>query len=201
MNKKLFFKRHGTALTDLWDSVPLNDENDQAFEKFYSQDELEMFGAICQSESTRNNDVMTIIDAQEFASEKHKGQKDDDGHSYLWHLFQVFDILRQVTNDTDILVAGILHDTLEDTDTTYDELKEKFGERVADLVNEMTDEQSDDKWKGHWFPRLHSKDAIMIKFADRLSNMSRMDSWSEDRQNHYLRRSRFWKKSGDDKVN
>ena len=47
--------------------------------------------------------------------------------------------------------------------------------------------------KGYWFPRLKSKDAIIVKFADRLSNLSRMDVWDEERQQHYLKKSKFWR--------
>lgn len=128
-----------------------------------------------------------------FAREKHKGQLDDDGIDYFSsHIQQVEQIVRKVTEDEDVICAALLHDTLEDTSTTYEELVENFGKRIADLVNEVTHEGKADS-KGYYFPRLKSKDAILIKFADRLSNLSRMNSWPLDRQSHYLKKSKFWK--------
>lgn len=128
-----------------------------------------------------------------FAREKHKGQLDDDGIDYFSsHIQQVEQIVRKVTEDEDVICAALLHDTLEDTSTTYEELVQNFGKRIADLVNEVTHEGKADS-KGYYFPRLKSKDAILIKFADRLSNLSRMNSWPLDRQAHYLRKSKFWK--------
>ena len=136
---------------------------------------------------------MNYLQAMVFAMNKHAGQLDDDGRDYFSaHLCQVVTILWDVTTDEDVLMAAVLHDTLEDTNTTYEELVENFGKRVADLVHEVThDGQADEK--GFYFPRLHSKEAIMIKFADRLSNLSRMDSWNPKRQAQYLRKSKFWK--------
>lgn len=127
-----------------------------------------------------------------FAKDKHYGQKDDDGIPYIYHPMQVFRILFNVTSDVYILSAALLHDTLENTDTTYDELVKEFGLKVADLVNEVTHEGKPDS-KGYYFPRLKSREAMMIKFADRLSNISRMDSWDDKRKQHYLKSSKFWR--------
>ena len=136
----------------------------------------------------------TLIDkAYEFADLKHKDQKDDDGKEYFGaHILNVVSILMQVTKDPVVIAAGYLHDTLEDTDTTLDELTKVFGHEVARLVHEMTHEGTNDN-VGYYFPRLASKKAILIKFADRLSNLSRMDNWSPKRQQHYLSKSKFWK--------
>jgi len=141
--------------------------------------------------------IESILDkAINFGREKHKGQKDDGGNDYFEaHCMNVFGILVNVVNVTKnshILVAGVLHDTLEDTETTYEELKKEFGKEVADLVNEVTHEGSKDE-NGFYFPRLKSKKAIIIKFADRLSNLSRMNGWDKKRQEHYLKKSAFWR--------
>ena len=134
-----------------------------------------------------------IDKAWKFAIEKHKNQKDDLGKDYFdTHLKIVYEILKKLTQDTDILSAGVLHDILEDTDTTYEELVKRFGENIANFVNELTHEGQKDE-KGFYFPRLKSREAIMIKFADRLSNISRMENWNEKRQEQYLRKSKFWK--------
>lgn len=135
---------------------------------------------------------MNLHHANLFAKQKHKGQVDDDGNDYFeTHCLQVMKILEMITNNHTILMAGLLHDTLEDTDTSYEELKSHFGVTVANLVNEVTHEGKKDEI-GFTFPRLKSKDAILIKFADRLSNLSRMGSWNEKRQEHYLKKSKFW---------
>lgn len=141
-----------------------------------------------------------IAKAKIFAREKHAGQKDDDGNDYFEsHLQQVRYILEGATSDAEVISAGLLHDTLEDTDTTLDELEREFGTRVAQLVFEVTHEGQKDQY-GFYFPRLYSRDAILIKFADRMSNLVRMDSWPEDRQRQYLKRSRFWKTGEDRKA-
>ena len=129
--------------------------------------------------------------ALEFASEKHKGQLDDQGRPYFFaHLVQVHSILNDVTDDEEVLSAGILHDVIEDTDTTYEDLIREFNKPIADLVLELT--QQGDWETGYYFPHLKTRKAVMVKFADRLSNLSRMDDWPGDRQQEYLGMSRFW---------
>lgn len=129
--------------------------------------------------------------ALEFASEKHKGQLDDQGRPYFFaHIVQVHSILKDVTDDEETLCAGILHDVIEDTDTSYGDLVREFNKPIADLVLELT--QQGDRGTGYYFPRLKSRKAVMAKFADRLSNLSRMDDWPGDRQQEYLGMSRFW---------
>lgn len=132
-----------------------------------------------------------IMKARAFAYEKHKTQVDDEGKPYMYHIEQVVRLLNQVTYDEDTICAAYLHDTLEDTDTTIQELQVHFGHDIANLVHEMTHEGQCDQ-KGFYFPRLKSHQAIMIKFADRLSNLSRMKSWDKKRQEQYLRKSKFW---------
>ena len=134
-----------------------------------------------------------LIDkALEYASEKHKGQLDDQGRPYFFaHIVQVHSLLKDVTDDEEVLCAGLLHDTIEDTDTTYEELIREFNKEIADLVMELT--HQGEKETGRYFPMLNSKKAIVVKFADRLSNLSRMVDWPGDWQQDYLRESVFWK--------
>lgn len=92
--------------------------------------------------------------AKKFAKLKHKGQKDDYGLDYFQsHIEQVVAILRQVTINQNTLAAAYLHDTLEDTETTYNELVHEFGKEIANLVNEVTHEGKKDSL-GYYFPRL-----------------------------------------------
>ncbi len=134
----------------------------------------------------------TIQKAELFAREKHISQLDDSGKPYFGHLEQVARIVMLLTQDEDIIAAAFLHDTIEDTDTTYEDLEKEFGKRIADLVHEVTHDGQKDE-VGYYFPRLKSQDAILIKFADRASNLSRMEPWTPQRRAHYLKKSKFWK--------
>ena len=138
--------------------------------------------------------------ALEFASKKHEGQIDDSGRPYFFaHVVQVYGILKDITDDDEILVAGILHDTIEDTDATFEEIMENFTPNIAHLVRMLTHTgEKNDKGERN-FPYLNIsagfemyKKAAKVKFADRLSNLSRMDGWNDNRQEKYLERSRFW---------
>lgn len=134
-----------------------------------------------------------IQKAINFSYRKHKGQLRDDGETeYFEHLVQVAHILQQVTDDENLIAAAYLHDTVEDTNTTYEDLVKEFNQDVADLVNEVTHEGQKDN-TGFYFPRLKTKRGILLKFADRLSNLSDMKHWDEKRQQHYLNKSKFWK--------
>ena len=132
--------------------------------------------------------------AKMFAEAKHWGQMDDSGNPYMKHIYQVASIISDITNDENVICAAYLHDTIEDCAVTHEMLVREFNQTIADLVYEVTHEGQKDE-VGYYFPRLNSKDAILIKFADRLSNLSRMESWDEDRQRHYLRKSKFWSDS------
>lgn len=142
----------------------------------------------------------TFLDiAHDYAREKHGNTLDDEGKNYFEaHTCQVVAILRIVTDDDALLAAAYLHDVIEDCGVTYEEIVEKFGMGVADLVMEVTHDGKKD-WYGYFFPRLKSQAGIMLKFADRLSNLSRMNAWSDARRAQYLRRSVFWK-NGDDRA-
>ena len=142
----------------------------------------------------KENSPELIKKARDFAIKKHNGQKDDSGKDYFEaHIEVVAEIISIVTEDAYIISAAYLHDVLEDTNTTFRELKSEFGEKITNLVLEVTQEGQKDS-HGYYFPRLKSKEGIMMKFADRLSNISRIEAWPEKRRNQYLRKSRFWRK-------
>lgn len=134
--------------------------------------------------------------ALEFASERHKNQLDDQGRPYFFaHIVQVYSILIDVSDDTEVLCAGLLHDILEDTNTSYEELRRLFTPNIAEIVKMVT--HSEDRKD---FPDLKSTEeynilfhkAVLVKFADRLSNMSRMESWSDEKRRQYINSSVFW---------
>jgi GTP pyrophosphokinase len=129
-----------------------------------------------------------------FGEMKHQGQKDDSGNDYFTSHCMIVALLlgNVVPDDENLVVAGLLHDTLEDTDTHRDELELAFGKDVADLVWEVTKSGKKDS-EGFYFPNLKSRRGIMLKFAERLSNLSRMDCWDAKKQAWYLKQSKFWK--------
>jgi GTP diphosphokinase / guanosine-3',5'-bis(diphosphate) 3'-diphosphatase len=130
--------------------------------------------------------------ALDYASKKHRGQVDHRGRPYFFaHVIQVHNILKDVTDDEETLCAGLLHDVLEDTETTYEELVHEFTKEIADLVMEVTHEGDD--YKNFYWPRLKTRKGILIQFADRLSNMSRMSHWAGDIQQGFLDDSKFWR--------
>ncbi len=130
--------------------------------------------------------------ARDFAILKHGDQKRDNGDPYFVHCSEVADIIWDLTKDDNLTIAAYLHDTIEDTDATYEEIKKEFGVDVADLVNEVTHEGKKDS-HGFYFPRLKTKRGIILKFADRLHNLSDMNAWDDKRQEHFLKKSKFWK--------
>lgn len=130
--------------------------------------------------------------ALDYASKKHRGQLDSRGRPHFFaHVIQVYNVLLDVTEDEATICAGLLHDVIEDTDTTYEDLVHEFTKEIADLVMEVTHEGTDPR--DYYFPRLKSRKAILVQFADRLSNMSRMRYWPGDVQQRFLEDSVFWR--------
>src|SRR4051794_38560648 len=95
---------------------------------------------------TKQTDLALVLKAAEFAAEKHRMQrrKDVDASPYINHPLALANILISEghVEDPDVLVAALLHDTVEDTDTTTDELEQEFGKRIAEIVAEVTDDKS-----------------------------------------------------------
>jgi len=137
--------------------------------------------------------------AFDYARSKHEGQKGAFGRDYFsTHCVKVASILELLVGDDDIICAALLHDTIEDTDTSYDELVTEFGQEIATIVLMVTNDNGEDH-----FPRLQADKynelyhkAVIVKFADRLANISRKfrddDDWSDERIYRYLSKSRFW---------
>lgn len=123
--------------------------------------------------------MQTITKALDFAAEKHRDQRRKDKYAspYINHPIDVLNILVQSgINATNILTAAILHDTVEDTDTTLDELVKEFGAEIASLVSEVTDNKALNKIERKKLQITHaasaSSGAKCIKIADKLSNLS-----------------------------
>ncbi len=112
--------------------------------------------------------------AYEFAKLKHAGQ-DYGGQPFEYHLFQVVGVLKRFgIYDPDLLASGWLHDSIEDTDTTYDVLVAAFGEPVAKLVWAVTDSEGKNRKerKASMYPKVRATPkAILLKLADRIANV------------------------------
>jgi len=139
-----------------------------------------------------------LLAALAFAAQKHRDQrrKDPEASPYINHPIDVANILYFTGNvrDPAVLAAAVLHDTVEDTDTTHEELVAHFGTRIADVVSEVTDDKSlpSKVRKQHQIdhaPHI-STAAKLVKLADKISNLSDVHtsppaSWSETRQIAY----------------
>jgi guanosine-3',5'-bis(diphosphate) 3'-pyrophosphohydrolase len=140
-----------------------------------------------------------ILKALRFAAEKHRDQrrKGVSASPYINHPIEVTEILWRLgeVRDTNLLLAAILHDTIEDTDATPDEIKSEFGEEVLSLVLEVTDDKSLPKQKRKQLqvenaPHKTPK-AKLLKLADKISNVREIVSappkdWSLERKQEYL---------------
>lgn len=140
-----------------------------------------------------------LLNAAAFAADRHATQcrKGDAAEPYINHLIEVAGILSatDVRDDFALLMAGLLHDTLEDTDTTPDELEGRFGADVSSLVMEATDDKSLKKEARKRLQvetaPLKSARARLLKTADKISNLSSIavsppSGWDSVRMGAYV---------------
>ena len=123
----------------------------------------------------------TLSKAYTFALNAHKDQKRDSGDPYLTHPVAVANILTDLKLDSATIATGLLHDTIEDTKTTYKTVEKEFGKEVADLVDGVTkiselEGKIVENSKAENIRKLilaTSKDirVLLVKIADRLHNM------------------------------
>ena len=83
-------------------------------------------------------DIEKVDETYHYAEEKHEGQKRKDGSPYIIHPLAVAEIVAEQGLDTDAVLGALLHDCIEDTDATYEEISKKFGKTVAELVEGVT---------------------------------------------------------------
>lgn len=142
-------------------------------------------------------DTARLLEAASFAADRHRDQrrKDVDATPYINHPLDVARILGEAgVADVEVLMAAILHDTIEDTDTTAEELAERFGARVCSLVLEVTDDKSLDKLERKRLQVLKapatSADAKMIKLGDKIANLRDLKTppvgWDAKRVGAYI---------------
>jgi guanosine-3',5'-bis(diphosphate) 3'-pyrophosphohydrolase len=131
------------------------------------------------SEQLDREGLQDFVRALAFASRKHSQQrrKDADASPYINHPIALVSILAVEAriNDSDTLCAALLHDTIEDTDTSVEELVEAFGSRVASLVQEVTDDKLLPKAERKLRQVEHaahlSPKARLVKLADKIANL------------------------------
>jgi GTP diphosphokinase / guanosine-3',5'-bis(diphosphate) 3'-diphosphatase len=144
------------------------------------------------------NNLANLLQAISFSAKKHRFQKRKgiDGEPYINHPIEVANILANVGKVTDfnILTAAVLHDTVEDTETTAEELTNLFGEKVCGIVLEVTDDKSLPKHERKLLQIEHSPhlsiEAKQVKLADKISNVSDVlnnpPDWTEERKREYV---------------
>jgi (p)ppGpp synthase/HD superfamily hydrolase len=143
--------------------------------------------------------VQQVLNAARFAAEKHAGhkRKGTAAEPYLNHLIEVAHLVSMALPEPDInlIMAALLHDTIEDTRTTKAELVDRFGSDVADLVAEVTDNKSLEKAERKRLqienaPKKSAR-AQTIKLADKISNLrgilfSPPTKWDFERKKEYF---------------
>lgn len=137
-------------------------------------------------------DVDKVREAYDYAEKHHEGQKRNSGEDYIVHPFNVALILAEMNMDVSTIIAGLLHDTIEDTDVTYDDVKERFGEEVAILVEgvtklKMLSYQTKQEKQAENIRKMvlaMAKDirVVIVKFADRLHNMRTLEYMTPEKK-------------------
>ena len=142
--------------------------------------------------------IKNIVRAINFSCIRHSTQrrKDSAKTPYINHPIGVMNILCEEgdVTDVDVLIGAVLHDTVEDTDTTIEEIQEEFGAHIAQIVSEVTDDKSLPKAERKRLQVVNaphkSHQAKLIKLADKLYNIRDLtretpDGWTDDRVQEY----------------
>jgi GTP diphosphokinase / guanosine-3',5'-bis(diphosphate) 3'-diphosphatase len=138
------------------------------------------------------DDLDIIRKAWEFCLEQHAGQKRASGEPYVIHPLEVALVLAEMKMDSTAIAAGLLHDAVEDTPVTTDEIYEKFGEQVAHIVEGVTkldkiefanrEDQQAENIRKMLLAMVSDVRVVIIKLADRLHNMRTLEHLKPERQ-------------------
>ena len=140
-----------------------------------------------------------VLAASRFAAHKHRHQrrKGEEGAPYIHHCIEVAHTLAEHggVTDPEVLAAALLHDTLEDTETTADEIEREFGARVRGIVEEVSDDRTLTRERRRALQIEHapslSEEAKLIKLADKICNVGDVAyapprGWSRERRVEYV---------------
>ncbi len=145
-----------------------------------------------RKQHSRRVDTKLIMKAYNLANEKHKDQKRSSGEPYIIHPLNVAYILADIGLDESTISAALLHDVVEDTDVTDEQLRKEFGDEIADMVAGVTklsniqfasvEEQQAEDYRKMFLAMGKDIRVILIKLADRLHNMRTLKYLRRDRQ-------------------
>lgn len=150
------------------------------------------------TKASSSNPIHAILTAARFAAEKHASQrrKGAAAEPYINHLLEVAELVSSVQPvNTNLIIAALLHDTVEDAGVSKEEVIQMFGGDVADLVMEVTDDKSLTKAERKHLQIVHAPQlsvrAQVIKLADKISNLrgiiiSQPADWSDQRKREYF---------------
>ena len=137
-------------------------------------------------------DLNQIRAAYEYAREHHGEQMRRDGTPFVTHPINVAQIVAEMRLDSESIIAALLHDCVEDTDCTYEDIAKRFGVTVADIVDGVTkltrvkystmEEEQMENLRKMLFAMSRDIRVILIKIADRLHNMRTMERHFSSRQ-------------------
>lgn len=133
-----------------------------------------------------------IKKAHDFAEEAHRGQKRSSGEDYFIHPCAVVEILADFGFDSSTVIAAFLHDVLEDTSVTYEQIREEFGDEICELVDGVTkldklqfvnrEEAQAENFRKIFFAMAKDLRVVIIKLADRLHNMRSLQYLPPEKQ-------------------
>jgi (p)ppGpp synthase/HD superfamily hydrolase len=154
---------------------------------------------VSHAEELNLNTTLDLVRAYHFAATKHVDQRRKGlaAEPYLNHLTEVAELIARATDgaDIDLIIAAVLHDTVEDTATSFEELANNFGRRVSGLVEEVTDDKRLPKATRKALQIEHaahaSNGAKLIKLADKTANLRALAAsppagWSSERRTDYV---------------
>ncbi len=137
-------------------------------------------------------DLSLVEQAIVYANDKHASQKRKDGSPYIIHPLAVAEIVAEMGLDIDAVLGAILHDCIEDTDASYEEISQRFGEPVAELVEGVTkltranfsssEERQMENLRKMFMAMSKDIRVVLIKIADRLHNMRTMQYQTPEKQ-------------------
>ena len=158
--------------------------------------------AICESVSQRNPaaDLDLIRRCYAYAEQSHSGQFRRSGEPYLVHPMGVSKIIADLNLDVASVCAGILHDCVEDTTATPEDIREKFGEEIQHIVEGVTklgqipwttrEERQAENFRKMLLAMARDIRVILVKLADRVDNMRTLQFMSRDKQERIARETR-----------